>query len=112
MPVSLRGYDSVLIIHSMSIEFIIILRYRTCAMVFSLRSRSEGIDKSGDRMFPGVDLLVSRERRGPSQDDVSKRAGISRSAKSVPTIKTLVQLAVSRKLPCAKFLSTVGLLRK
>jgi transcriptional regulator with XRE-family HTH domain len=87
-------------------------------MVLYLLSRSEGIDERGDQMFRGIDLLALRERRGPSQDDVFKPAGISRSApfkpesgKSVPTIETLLKLANSRKLPYAKFLSTVGLLR-
>jgi transcriptional regulator with XRE-family HTH domain len=70
-------------------------------------------------MFRGIDLLALRERRGLSQTAVCKRAGLSRSAlskiesgRSVPTIETLLKLANSMKLPLAKFLHGVGLLRK
>ena len=70
-------------------------------------------------MFRGIELVALREQRGLSQDAVSKRAGISRSAlsklesgRSVPTIETLLKLANSRELPLAKFLYRVGLLRK
>ncbi len=70
-------------------------------------------------MFRGIELVALREQRGLSQDAVSKRAGISRSAlsklesgRSVPTIETLLKLANSMELPFAKFLYRVGLLRK
>jgi transcriptional regulator with XRE-family HTH domain len=70
-------------------------------------------------MFSGIELVALREERGLSQTAVSKRAGISRSAlakiesgRSVPTIETLLKLANSMKLPLARFLSSVGLLRR
>jgi transcriptional regulator with XRE-family HTH domain len=70
-------------------------------------------------MFRGIELVALREKRGLSQDAVSKRAGISRSAlsklesgRSVPTIETLLKLANSMELPLAKLLYRVGLLRK
>jgi transcriptional regulator with XRE-family HTH domain len=70
-------------------------------------------------MFRGIDLLALRERRGLSQADVCRRAGLSRSTlsklesgRSVPTIETLLKLANSMNLPLAKFLHGVGLLRK
>jgi transcriptional regulator with XRE-family HTH domain len=70
-------------------------------------------------MFRGIELVALREQRGLSQDAVSKRAGISRSAlsklesgRSVPTLETLLKLANSMELPLAKFLYRVGLLRK
>ena len=62
-------------------------------------------------MFRGIDVLALRELRGLSQHDVSKRAGILRSAlskpesgKNRPTIETLLNLANSLKPPSAKFL--------
>jgi transcriptional regulator with XRE-family HTH domain len=70
-------------------------------------------------MFRGIDVLALRELQGLSQHDVSKRVGILCSAlskpesgKNVATIETLLKLANSLKLPSARFLYNVGLLRK